>query len=82
MNTTQLETREAVVDAIADEFDLSPEELRPNVHLADELGLDSLDRLGLAICIEQRFGIEVGDRSVNRLKTMNDVFQLVPSDVR
>ena len=51
------ETREAVAEILADKLGrpLTADELRPGVHL-DDLGLDSLQRMDLALSVEQRFG--------------------------
>ena len=72
-----METEEAVIITVADEFNLLPERLSADVQLTNELGFDSIDRLGLAVCLEKRFHIELADRSVNRLKTIGDVVDLV-----
>ncbi|MHB1556742.1 MAG: AMP-binding protein [Isosphaeraceae bacterium] len=54
------ETRAAVAEILADKLGrpLSAEELDPRM-LLDALGLDSLERMDLALAIEQRFGFSV-----------------------
>jgi long-chain-fatty-acid--[acyl-carrier-protein] ligase len=51
------ETRDAVAEMLADKLGrrLTADELHPGKHL-DELGLDSLQRMELALAAEQRFG--------------------------
>lgn len=54
------ETRAAVAEILADKLGrtLSPDELDPRAAL-DALGLDSLQRMDLALAVEQRFGFSV-----------------------
>lgn len=54
------QTREAVAEILADELGrpLTPDELHPGTRL-DDLGLDSLQRMELALAVEQRFGFSV-----------------------
>jgi long-chain-fatty-acid--[acyl-carrier-protein] ligase len=54
------ETRQAVAEILADRLGrpLSTDELHPGTAL-DDLGLDSLQRMDLALAVEQRFGFSV-----------------------
>ena len=54
------ETREAVAEILADKLGrpLTADELHPGTPL-DDLGLDSLQRMELALAVEQRFGFSV-----------------------
>jgi acyl carrier protein len=39
----------------------------------DELQVDSLDKINLSFAVEEMFGIEIPDESLNSLKTVGDV---------
>jgi acyl carrier protein len=39
----------------------------------DELQIDSLDKINLSFAVEEMFGIEIPDESLNSLKTVGDV---------
>ena len=39
----------------------------------DELGVDSLDKINLSFAVEEEFGIEIPDDSLNSLHTVADV---------
>ena len=41
----------------------------------DELKLDSLDKINLSFAVEEAFGIEIPDESLNSLRTVEDVVQ-------
>jgi len=60
-------TTAAVVELLLDSLNLreeyDPEEVAPDASLFgdDGLGLDSLDALQLAVAIEERFGVTIGE---------------------
>lgn len=45
----------------------------------DELQIDSLDKINLSFAVEEMFGIEIPDDSLNSLKTVGDVVRGVES---
>lgn len=61
---------------------LSPEQLVPEARLVEDLGLDSLDAVELAISVERKFDIEVPEEELTKLKTVADMVALVESRVR
>ena len=61
---------------------LPPEQLVPEARLVEDLGLDSLDAVELAISVERRFDIEVPEEELTKLKTVADMVALVESRVR
>jgi acyl carrier protein len=52
-------------------------DLTPTASLADDLDMDSLDRVELVMEIEQEFKVEVTDEQGDKLKTWGDVRKLV-----
>ncbi len=65
------EVFEGLKDIIYDYLGDEPE-LNENSKLTDDLGLSSLDLISIVGEIEDRFGIEVDDRSVPSIRTMKD----------
>ena len=61
---------------------LPPEQLVPEARLVEDLGLDSLDAVELAISVERKFDIEVPEEELTKLKTVADMIALVESRVR
>ncbi|MDP9039236.1 MAG: acyl carrier protein [Acidobacteriota bacterium] len=39
----------------------------------DELGIDSLDKINLSFAVEEEFGIQIPDDSLNQLRTVGDI---------
>jgi acyl carrier protein len=55
------ELKELIIEALALE-DLTPAEIEPEAALFVEgLGLDSIDALELAMALEERYGVKIGD---------------------
>ena len=63
-----------VVAIIVRELGLEKGEIAPEKAFIDDLGLDSLDVMTLAMAIEEDFDIEVPDDDVEGIKTIQDVF--------
>jgi acyl carrier protein len=57
----------------------SPEELREEMELVADLGLDSPKALELLIELEESLNVEIDDAAVARLNTVGDVLGLVES---
>jgi acyl carrier protein len=53
---------------------LDRKEITPEKSFIDDLGLDSLDVMTLAMAIEEDFDIEVPDDDVEGIRTVQDVF--------
>jgi acyl carrier protein len=52
-------TYDAIADLIAKNCDVERGAIKPDSHLFDDLGLDSVDLYDLGFCIEDAFSIEV-----------------------
>lgn len=62
---------------IADEIGDGEKEIRPDLRLIEDLGLDSLDAISLAIALEEEFSIEIPDDDLETLLTVKDVCDYV-----
>ena len=54
-------TREEIIrltnEALKKEFELTDEQLKPEAHLQNDVGLDSLDAVDMVVVLEQKFGM-------------------------
>lgn len=69
-------------EIMAARLGLPPEQLVAEARLVEDLGLDSLDAVELAISVERKFDIEVPEEELTKLKTVADMVALVESRVR
>lgn len=51
----------------------------PKTRLREDIGLDSIDLIELAINLEHRFHIEIPDPELERFRTVQDVLDCVDS---
>jgi len=70
--------RQKVVEVLAEEFELDPEDMTPEATLYDDLGLDSLDAVDMVVVLEKTFGMKLSDEdSLRAIRTMDDLFQFL-----
>lgn len=56
---------------------IPPEEIRLDANLVEDLGMDSLDAVELAIATERHFNVGLSEEQVAKLKTVADILSLV-----
>jgi len=62
---------------MASEFDLDPAEIEPSKHLMDDLDLDSIDLVDLAVSLEERSGIKLDEDELKAVRTVADAIDVV-----
>ena len=66
-----------VVDTLKSEFQLREEDLHPGAHLIDDLDLDSIDAVDLAVNVEQELGLSLSEGELKSIQTVQDVVDLI-----
>jgi acyl carrier protein len=56
---------------------IPPAEIRLDATLVEDLGMDSLDAVELAIAAERQFNVSLSDEQMAKLKTVADIMALV-----
>lgn len=75
--TTKDEILCTVQDILVAEFELDRAAIRLDAHLADELDLDSIDAIDLAVRLEEKSGQALEEEELKALVTIRDVVELV-----
>ena len=74
-------TREEILswlrDALRTEFDVAVEATVPSARLQEDLDLDSLDAVALAVQLEEETGVLLEQERLERLRTVRDVVDFV-----
>ena len=65
-----------VIEIVAEIADLPVEEVGPDATL-EELGIDSLNGLRIVAAVEKRFGVNIPDEEIGKIRTMPQIFALV-----
>jgi acyl carrier protein len=79
MDATEESKIIAMVDDIfVESFEIDRELLKPEAHLFNDLGLDSLDAVDLVVAMQQKFGIRMrNDERIREVRTLADIHRLV-----
>ncbi|WP_079159571.1 acyl carrier protein [Streptomyces griseus] len=64
-------------DMVADTLDVEPTALTDDALLIEELGVDSVVALELAVTLEQRYGIRIPEEELVELRTFTDIRELL-----
>lgn len=68
---------EQIRDILAESTGAAAEDIVPEASLAEDLDIDSLAAVELALALEDAFGIEIPDEELTALNTVQDVLNLV-----
>lgn len=63
--------------ALAKMLKIKSDTIRRDSILKDDLGIDSVDGLDMCFALERKFGIDIEDEDMIRLKTVEDIVTLV-----
>lgn len=66
---------------IAEKFDIDVSNVVPEAELIDDLGAESLAIVEFVMLIEEFFDIEISDEDAERIKTVQDIFNLVEEKI-
>ena len=61
-----------VRDVIAEELNVSAEQITPEATFADDLGADSLDIVELVMRLEDEFDVSIPDEDAEKIRTVGD----------
>jgi acyl carrier protein len=74
---TKEETFERVKSYLVDGFGIAAAAVVPTAHLIDDLDLDSIDAIDLAVVLQEQTNIDVAEHELQALRIVQDVVDLV-----
>ncbi|SFM41747.1 acyl carrier protein [Thermodesulforhabdus norvegica] len=69
--------KQRVVDLIVEKLGVEKEDVKPEAHVVDDLGADSLDVVELVMALEEEFDIEIPDEDAENIRTVQDIFDYI-----
>ena len=72
---------EKVKDILVDQLDVEEGVVTMEASIADDLGADSLDVVGLVMSLEDEFDIEIPDEEIENIKTVGDVVKYIEDNI-
>lgn len=67
---------------IADFMGTRPDAITASADFAEDLGLDSIDRLDLLATVEKRHGLQLSDDEISSIACLDDLLKLVATTRR
>ncbi|MCP5040230.1 MAG: acyl carrier protein [bacterium] len=74
---TKEEILERVREILSQAFELDPSDVVPTAHLIDDLDLDSIDAIDLAVDLEKETGLSLKEDELRAVRVVQDVVDLV-----
>ena len=60
---------------IAEQLNVSEDEVKAESNFKDDLGADSLDLFALVMSLEEEYGVEIPSEDLEKILTVNDVIE-------
>jgi acyl carrier protein len=75
-------TKEEVVrktnEVFEKSFEIATDRLKPEAHIFNDLGLDSLDIVDLVVALQKQFSVTIrDDERVRNIRTLGDVYEFI-----
>lgn len=72
-------TFDDVKDVVVEQLSVSPDAVKMESKIIEDLGADSLDVVELVMALEDKFGVEIPDEQAEKLITITNVVEYVDS---
>jgi len=66
-----------VNDFLIDEFELEEDQLMPDAKMKEDLDIESLDFVDIAVIIEKEFGLKVASEQMIKIKKLEDLYNFI-----
>jgi len=76
-----MQSREQIFELLSEilvrEFSLAADQLSPGSELVEDLDLDSIDAIDIAVRLEESTGVRVEEEALKAIRTLDDVVAIV-----
>ena len=66
-----------VTEVLVDSFEIDPAEIKPDSHVVDDLDLDSIDAIDLAVGLRERTGLDLTEEELKSIRVVQDIVDLL-----
>jgi len=60
-----------------EEFEIDESKISPDAHLKNDLGLESLDFVDIAVIVQKEFGLTLKGEEMTGIKNLNDLYNYI-----
>jgi acyl carrier protein len=62
---------------LIEEFEIEETKITPGAHLKDDLGLESLDFVDIAVIVQKEFGITLKGEEMTAISSLQDLYDYI-----
>jgi len=62
---------------LIEEFEINESKITPEAHLKDDLGLESLDFVDIAVIVQKEFGITLKGEEMTAISSLGDLYEYI-----
>jgi|YelNatPaOPRAMG01_1025707.scaffolds.fasta_scaffold172671_2 acyl carrier protein len=73
--------KDRVIQLIIEHLELEPEKVVPEAQFIDDLGISSMDLWELVLIMEDEFNIEVPDKDLEKIRTIQNAIDYIEQRV-
>ncbi|MBF0511237.1 MAG: acyl carrier protein [Candidatus Omnitrophica bacterium] len=77
MNKTREQIEEELRDLLVTIIDVEPQELKPQAHFYQDLGVDSIKAIEILVAIEKRFKVSIQEKDIEEITTLAKVAEVI-----
>lgn len=74
MSMTKEEIAGIIKTFLIEEFEIDEAKIVPTAHLKDDLGLESLDFVDIAVIVQKEFGLTLKGEEMTAIRTLDDLY--------
>jgi len=74
---TKEEITRIINSFLIEEFEIDESKIVPGAHLKDDLGLESLDFVDIAVIVQKEFGITLKGEEMTAIRSLGDLYEYI-----
>ena len=74
---TKEEITRIINNFLIEEFEIDENQISPDAHLKDDLGLESLDFVDIAVIVQKEFGLTLKGEEMTAIKTLQNLYDYI-----
>ena len=74
---TKEEITRIINNFLIEEFEIDESQIRPEAHLKDDLGLESLDFVDIAVIVQKEFGLTLKGEEMTAIKSLQNLYDYI-----
>ncbi len=75
------DNQERLIDIIANQLGVEPDNVTSDASFMEDLGADSLDQVELVMALEEEFDLEIPDSDAEKMQTVQDAINYLDEHV-